>query len=474
MDNNTPDWPHDETIAGQLPSLQAYTQFCLFFPLQNPSLQAKDTITALLKATAVQLSLRFPWLSGQVINHGSGPSNSGVFTIVPSSGHNTDAFPVLVRHFPELEYAHFVAARAPMSMLDGRLLSPARDLTELYDLAHTALPVLILQVNHLDRGLILTFAAAHNAIDMTGLVTIISLFGSLCCGSIVALPDPDDLYCTGNLPLLGPHETMLDHTMLQVQPDDQRTSPKAELLSETTWAYIRFTRENLILLKESAMTYASGQSPPPPHYISTDDVVSAFLWQRITASRLHRLVPPPSDSPTSPSFSSSQIESIFCRAVNGRRLFEPPIPSSSIRHMVTCTFNSLSLQNLTTQPLASIASELRRSLNQQNHHSIRSYLTFILGHTDKSLINFAARMDLSRDLLISSGAGLHVYRVDFGPHLGLPECVRRPRWAAVEGLVYLMPKTGHGHVDAALCLSNKDWDTLLRDATWNQFTHYIG
>jgi hypothetical protein len=90
------------------------------------------------------------------------------------------------------------------------------------------------------------------------------------------------------------------------------------------------------------------------------------------------------------------------------------------------------------------------------------------------LISFTARMDLSRDLLVSSGAGLDTYNINFGPMLGMPVCVRRPRWETAEGVIYLMPKTRDGDIDVAICLRDDDWETLRKTETWNEVGMHIG
>lgn len=102
-------------------------------------------------------------------------------------------------------------------------------------------------------------------------------------------------------------------------------------------------------------------------------------------------------------------------------------------------------------------------------------MTFIHRHKNKRPINFASGLELgSQDLLLSSGAGLAVYHIDFGHLLGTPECVRRPRWNPAEGIVYLMPKMRNGDLDAAICLREDDWTRLMGDQTWNEFGEYIG
>lgn len=80
-------------------------------------------------------------------------------------------------------------------------------------------------------------------------------------------------------------------------------------------------------------------------------------------------------------------------------------------------------------------------------------------------------------MLFSSGAGLDVYDVDFGPLLGKPELIRRP-WVeckdgASEGIGYFMPKKRDGSVDVLMCLREEDWESLGRDEVWRSFGEMI-
>jgi len=63
--------------------------------------------------------------------------------------------------------------------------------------------------------------------------------------------------------------------------------------------------------------------------------------------------------------------------------------------------------------------------------------------------------------------------IDFG-FLGTPDFVRRPLMAPSESCVYLVDKTWHGDIDAAICLREDDWANLAKDNVWNEHTAMIG
>ncbi|KAF2663501.1 hypothetical protein BT63DRAFT_430349 [Microthyrium microscopicum] len=480
--NSTLDWSRYDDVAGQLPSLQGYVQLCLFFPLDTTEENKRD-VTALMHASAVKLSLLCPWISGQVLNEGRTPNNSGVFKIRPYREAGT-GFDIIVKVHEKLTFQAFIDKRVPMSMLDGQEISPGRDLTAPYDLSSNPIPVLVLQINYMHGGAILTFAGAHNALDGTGLGRIVDLFGRLCHGGIIK---------EGEIEWANRHRKSL--TTLQQSDDDTQYRQMLTIDSDskneakppkttqsrasvaTTWAYIHFSGDKLAQMKKLASqglhpslsetptgTKDQSASNNRPKWISTDDALSAFLWQRIAASRASRY------TGSSPDASKT----ILCRAVNARPQLQLTGSSFYLGHMVTCTRTSIPLQALRTQPLAAVASKLRKSLTEENEHTLRSYLSFIDSYKDKSLISFTTRMDFSRDVLFSSWAGMNTYSVDFGPLLQFPCCIRRPRWSSAEGFVYLMPKARDQSIDAAICLHNEDWEVLREDETLEEFGEYIG
>lgn len=64
--------------------------------------------------------------------------------------------------------------------------------------------------------------------------------------------------------------------------------------------------------------------------------------------------------------------------------------------------------------------------------------------------------------------------LDFNIGLGLPESVRRPRYAVVEGLMYLMPIDRTGGIDLAICLRDEDLEGLRGDRDFREYAEWIG
>src|ERR1700760_1788716 len=154
------DWSQYEDIAGQLPSLQGYTQFCLFFPTTTSS-PDKDLMLKTVEDASVKLMNVFPWFSGQIANEGSTSGNSGVFKLVPYRKVGT-GFDVCTKEDLSLDYEVMSKRKMPMSMLEGSKFSPKFDLSHIYCATKDTIPVIVLQLSFVTGGMAMTFAAAHN------------------------------------------------------------------------------------------------------------------------------------------------------------------------------------------------------------------------------------------------------------------------------------------------------------------------
>lgn len=141
------------------------------------------------------------------------------------------------------------------------------------------------------------------------------------------------------------------------------------------------------------------------------------------------------------------------------------------------TYITLPLSSLVSSTsLNSLSSSLRLALNPSDlSFAIRSLATHIsLTAADMSGIFPGANLDFSTDIFLSSWARLACYKFDFKLGLGLPESVRRPRYAAVESLMYLMPMDRSGGIDAAICIRDEDLERLRRDQEFREYADWIG
>jgi hypothetical protein len=450
---------YQDTIFGQLIKIHLYTSICLCFPLQDASSQSQiiDTLTKGLE----RMSVSFPWLAGQVISEGVAEGNTGLPKIMPLDKTSRLIVKDLthdaaVPSIDALRKAHF-----PFSMLDGAVLTPLKGLPTSYE--ERPVPVFLLQANFINGGLLLNFAGEHNTMDGHGLGQVIRIFSKACHNE----PFTDEELLQGNrardniIPLFdqttykpGPE---LDY--LLVKPSS--TSPPASnnLPPKCKWAYFHFSSSRLSKLKSIASSSSSISENPTAPYITTNDALSAFIWQSTCRIRSSRLPP--------------QTTSTFARAVDVRSCLS--IPPSYLGNMSNHTYNTIPLSSVPSTSLGSLSSSLRLALNPSDlSFGIRSLATHISFAPDKSNISYGANMDFSADIFFSSWAKLECYYLDFNLGLGFPESVRRPRFDEVEGLMYLMPMDRSGGTDAAICLRDEDLEGLRGDREFGEYAEWIG
>ncbi|GFF60207.1 trichothecene 3-O-acetyltransferase [Aspergillus udagawae] len=432
-------------------------QSCFCFPLDDASASAHSVIIDTLARGLERLRASFPWLSGQVVNEGSGDGDTGRFMIRP-----LESLPPLVvknlQHDPRVATMEVLRrANFPMSMLDQDTLAPRKIFPE-----HSSepAPVFLVQANFIAGGLLLTFVAQHNAMDATGLGHIIRLFSKACRNE----PFNDHEFRDTNLPrpnivpLLKKSDMMgaeLDRYIVTTAPYSTPSEARGSLPPKCIWTSFKFSPQSLKRLKSTAMGSLS-----TPSFVSTDDALTAFIWQSVARVRLLRL---------DPSVRSTLMRAVDVRSPLGISPFYPgPIQSN--------VYTEFTLQGLVEESLGGVALELRSALIDKSRlkHHTRAIATFLSHTCDKNIFSFGAKLDTTTDLILSSWAKVESYCCDFNLGLGLPEAVRKPRCNEVEGLTFLLPKTPEGEVVVVLCLRGEDIERLQSDVDFINYAEYIG
>lgn len=427
-----------------------YTQICLCFSTDDAA--SDSAIINTLTDGLERLSASFPWVASKVVNEGA-----GIFKIKP-----LERIPRLVvkdfRNDTLMNMEAFKGANFPFSMLDEDIIAPCKTLPS-SDESVSDSPVFLLQANFITGGLLLTFVGQHNTMDMTGQGQIIDLLSKACCNQQFT----NEELSSGNLarrslvPLLEDYNyrkgSELDHQI--VKPTPPYPSPASSSPPKCTWTYFTFPPDSLVALKSLATEMMTST------YVSTDDTLSAFIWQSITRARLPRLD------------LTSESKSTFARAVDVRRYLN--ISHTYTGFMQNMTYNTYSLHKVVEEPLGRVASQLRLAVDPKisNLRYNTRALATLLKHTPDE-ITLTANLDLSVDLMLSSWAKLDCYELDFGLGLGKPEAVRRPQSEPVESLIYLMPKRLDGEIAVAICLRDEDMERLRADKKFVQYGTYIG
>lgn len=449
---------HDEylDIFGQQPMMsKVYTPICLFYPVDD--ITSHDSIIQVLTKGLERLNTAFPWLAGQVVNEDASETNSGTLKILPLG-----KTPLLVVKDlrEDLSVPTMDALRRvdfPIAMLDETVLSPRNALTMPGSPAELEkVPVLLLQANFIQGGLVLSIVANHGTMDIAGQGQIIHLFSKACRNEPFTRKEvvSGNLDPRGLIPLIEDESykecPQLVHQIMQKFP----TFPP-----KCTAAYFRFSSASLAALKAEATALKSDEV----EFVSTDDALSVFIWQSIMRARLSRL--DPADSVT------------LARAVDVRSLFD--ISATYPGLMINMAFESYTLQDLVQASVGHVASKLRSSLtgkgsNALKHHT-RALATLFDRSPDKRAIAFTANLDSVKDVMFSSWAKLDTHYLDLGLGLGLPEAVKRPDGEpGLESLVHVMPKTVEGDLSVAISLRDEDMEKLKSDEEFLKFGTFVG
>ncbi|KAL9048703.1 MAG: hypothetical protein Q9162_007586 [Coniocarpon cinnabarinum] len=462
----------DETISdidiiGQPPKLGIYTQISLLFAVSDASTRS-EVIDKVRKGLRV-LSNGFPWLAGQVINESATEGDSGVFKIKAS-----ESIPQMMvndlRDEPSAtSFAAMKASDFPVSMLDENFIAPCKTLPMLGDnkLGRETSPVFPIQINIINGGIIITFNAQHQAVDMTGLFQAVRLLSKACRDE----PFTDEELRIGNLPrnniipqldmsafgdMLKQRDTA---TVSSPGPSQESTNRRSAPTSSSTWT--TFILSSSAQAKLKSFVDSSIPENTSVSFISTDDALSVFTWQCITRARSHRL--------------QTTDTTTLGRAVDPRRYLN--ISSSYPGMLANKVFHTMKIHELLDSPSGAVAAKLRYTVDPKTStmgQNTRNLATMLTQAPDKNAVKMGTPTNASTDVTLSSWAQMPIHELDFGPGLGKPEAVRRPRFEAFEGLVYFLPKTADGEVAILLCLRDEDLQHLRKDNQWREYAREIG
>ncbi len=443
-----------QDVLGQLPMLQAYSHIVYFFPIPNDV--PPEKIISDLSAAVNKVRKAVPWMGARIANVGKEPGNSGVYKPVACALPDP-AIDVKYIEDEVPEYEEFRRRRAPVSMINTKLLTPVSGFPDVFaDSDDHPAHAVRLQASFIKGGVLVDFAIVHNVSDAGGFYGFVGMVAASMRGETVPAPllEVANMDRRGRVPLLGPDEPMLDHSR-HVRPP---LTTHAPLVPKEPARYhvLRFTVDAMARIKDLA-SQPEGFDPAVS-FISTDDAVCAFCWQHFIRVRKDRYPP--------------KTVSRFGRQVDGRRLVGLP-PN----YMGAMTFNmscSMTFGQLAEASLSTVASHMRKSLNEANNlYNLRSFVSFVASEPDKSTITYAGRFDPGTDVGSSSVRGHPGVFPDFG-YLGKPDFIRRPPSIPFASTVVMWPGNPEGDCDAIACLTDSDFEALSADPEWNEYVDHIG
>ncbi|PVH98836.1 hypothetical protein DM02DRAFT_719157 [Periconia macrospinosa] len=470
-----------DPMGSQAALFKLYTQLAFVYPRSESA--SKPDIISIMDRGLEHLSKSFPWVAGQVVNTNTNPAATPKYKIRP-----LNSTPELlikdytenpsVPSFVQLEEAEF-----PMNMLSEDVWAPCATLAGLsYDPSSPSggpnkiAPVMLVQLSFIEGGLVLCINLQHNVCDMMGQAAIMEWLSKACRGENftnheIQLGQMDR---TTTVPLIGENNwnpgNLLDDQILAPQntpeeSDISATAPAPDVAVPETleppvcsWVYFNFSATALAGLK----TFASETLPPNSSFISTDDAISAFIFQSVLRVRKPRL--------------NQQRSVRFARAVDARRYMD--VNSKYPGILQNMTYTSYQLSELLNTPLGHIAAAMREKVDPATSDvalRTRALITYLAQSPENALkVSFTARLKTDADIMLSSWAKIAAFEWDFGLGLGRPKAVRRPGFLPVESLMYIMPKDKKGGIAVGMCLRKDDLEKLVEDIEWTKFATFIG
>lgn len=447
----------DIGVFGQQAGMQIYTQIAYVFPKTGE----RDSVVATLERGLARLVAAFPWLGGQIVL--SPEDNRRHFAPLV-----TGPPKLVVKDVPAdvLTYAALRTANYPFRLLDEAVVAPRRTLPSPDEPADK--PVLLVQATFLTDGFVLTVVAHHAAMDMVGQTAVIQWLAKACRGEDFM----EEELTVGNGDRRNVVDLMDDEDPFalipeQVLPSAPSASPPPQPPPVTSvWSYFHFSRAALEALKDEAI--ATLPKEGGVGFVSTNDALSAFLWQSVLRARRTRL---------EASSTSSPLSSTFARAIDVRHhLGLPPDYPGLFQNM---TIHTHPVAWVCDASLGEASAQLRAAILQPDRlrERTRALATCFTRFPDEGgRLSFVGHVDpTAGGLMLSSWTTAPGVETDFGVG-SLPTAVRRPQFTPVESLAYLMPADGDrdGTVAAGVCLREADLAFVKADPAFTRYGQYVG
>ncbi|KAI0842744.1 hypothetical protein F5Y06DRAFT_291742 [Hypoxylon sp. FL0890] len=445
-----------QDVVSQFPFLNGYTNLVYGFRLVSDT--SRDAIVTAIQAAIAKLTTKIPWLSYQVEVVSRGPGTSDILKLAPWPADSPANNIVHVKECDELmpSMAQLDSAGAPAWMLDGKILAPWPSLPQYHGIVGPV-PVIGLQANFIQGGLILNVSAHHTIIDGTGITQLARLLATALNGDEIPASYIDqanrDRSCV--VPLIPRGDPVKDHSHLRRPPDWVPAAPA----SPPKWCVFKLP----VLALTALMKLASS----PSQLVSENDVICALYWQRLTAVRLAR------------GFSVDTVTK-FSRTIDGRGAVG--VPFSYMGHLVYHAAVRLSMGQVASLPLSTVAQALRRELNAANTTwGVRSYATFLAREPDRSTLLYGGVHNPNTDIgatstIIGVGGsreGSSAMPDTWGPLLGEVRFLRRPNVTPIPGS-FSFSVVENGAIPVGVCLPEEDLEGLKKDRGWKQYMRYIG
>ena len=374
--------------------------------------------------------------------------------------------------YEQLRTAHFPSDGIAFEATAPRLFGKAADST----------PVMIVQANFLNGGLLLFLAFHHCVLDEVGIFNVMKVWSSYCRGEVglnLVTPqwfDQSPLLQgagTGRLENHPEYTLALEGATARAAEDPSTYYPGSENVHSVTYF---FSDEALGRLKVAATIGTPGDGDEGNAWISTNDALSALLWCCITSARV-------ADSTQA----TTDIFPLFAMAVNGRKLLRPPMSPDYCGNAVFIAKTLAKADDLLDQQpgrLAKAASLIRKAVNAVDDAYARDVIQMARMVDDVGRLAPRRQPAIEYSLGCSSWARQPYYSLDWGSTVG--GICERVRWRRfkTDGLFIIFPRMPSaeglheesdvrpGGIEVQLGLRSDHHQRLMEDPIFTDFAQW--
>ena len=354
-------------------------------------------------------------------------------------------------------------------------------------------PVMVIQTNFIDGGLIMSVCLHHKTSDGLGLATVLKAWAKHTKEVDMAIGDnlstaTDDLtprsmdrssMCNG---LVGsqiedfPEYRVIDVSAMMLAQAEMAAATATPIPAAPTnplkslgplkFCLVHLPVKGLAHLKSAA-------SPPTPTdgWISTNDAICALLWRHITRVRTDLICALKPDSPLPP-----QTPLNFVVAVEARRRMVPALPSEYLGNAAFhCTVTSdLGTVASPSTPFSTVARLIREAVTGFDYAKIRGVIGLVDSVAKASDLLLKAFEDPMRGLIVTSWVDMGLYDIEWGASLGRTESVRVPGVTLEEGMPFcgIFPRRPDGGLEVAIFMEEAAIQRLKEDEEFAAFAEW--
>lgn len=378
-----------------------FVPIILFFP-NLPGSSVSKTVDTLRDGLSKTLETIVP-LSGtvQVINQRGELAVTGPWMTVDDILCVND-----LRQDGKLEYQTLKDNNFSLETLDKEILLPLAKLKKQ--------PVMQVQLNLINGGMIMAFCTHHSFTDGNGAAAIAKVWGAYCRGEDGSkLVTPETLNRDRLTQGWGTASLADFPTFLRVRDEEKgptngilATKSPSKALPEFQCGTFFFSKGKLAELKR--MASLSEREEKKEAWISTNDALCALL-----GCCAHAAIDKDTRAIHGSTFTVGMI-------LGGRRMLDPPLPANFIGNIIMRIGVSGPIQRIESTPakVAEMAYDFRDQIKQRDERDIRKFIAALSAVEDFTTVEISPPLPSEHRLIITSWANQDFCGINWGDAVG--------------------------------------------------------